>query len=273
MTLVKTLGDNNPIVRAEFKHQRFVIERGRVGWVWIALAALLVVPSLVASLGYIGAILLDYQAYEFLNNWQSNITLMLVVANMSMYPVVTLMTIGLARNSISREKDKHTWGILRLTNIQNRQLIDGKWWASLWALNGDHGMVNLLRVGLLATYLVTAMPVLHAQNLGIIAPYRLYFLIFMPLFIIHGLLDAALSAIIGIIAAIPDEEWGTVATFTAMTVRLVLVVVTLYALWWIVATLHVNPVLAIMVMVSMIGVITALFVITLWASYRLIERV
>src|SRR5688572_20979241 len=54
MTQVLHAAERNPVVRAEFHHQRFVIARGRVGSIWIFLAALLILPSLLMSIAFVG---------------------------------------------------------------------------------------------------------------------------------------------------------------------------------------------------------------------------
>lgn len=218
-----TIKAQNPILQSEFRYQRFVIERSRSGRFWIFLAILLVAPSILLSLGYAVGLLLNLFPVINWNHipltWHLNLFLTLVVANISMYAVVTLVTIGLSSSSIRREKVKHTWSLLRLTNVSSTQIVLGKWWASIRALNGDHAMVIILRIGLLAIALGIFIPSLHSID-GISANYRLYFLLMMPLIIIQGILDAALSAILGIAGAIPDDAWQTVSGFTVVGIRL-----------------------------------------------------
>jgi len=234
---------SNPVLNSEFKYQRFVIQRSRSGGFWIFLALLMVAPSLLLSLGYcIGLLLNLFPLIEWHiipSTWHLNLLLMLIVVNVSMYIVVTLVTIGLANGSINREKDKHTWSLLRLTNISNTQIVLGKWWASLRALNGDHAMVILLRVGLLAIALAIFIPSQHAIE-GITAPYRLYFLAILPLIVLQGFLDAALSAILGIAGAIPDDAWRSVGNFTVMIVRLFLGMLVAWWFWMVIMLIGTN---------------------------------
>ena len=144
---------HNPVYLAEFKHQRFVIERGRTSRIWILLALIMLIPALLFSLaqvvvGLIGPTSLQAQAVVSFGGGIGSV--FIIVMNMAMYPVVTLITIGLAANSIQREKSGHTWDNLLLTNISSGQIITGKWWASLRALNGDVVMVMILRMGLVS---------------------------------------------------------------------------------------------------------------------------
>ncbi|MEL7435682.1 MAG: hypothetical protein AAFN11_17170 [Chloroflexota bacterium] len=227
MTELATNPNTNPVLTAEFRYQRFVIDRGRVGRLWIVLAALMVVPSILITIGYTVGVLFNLLPPVFWSDIPQSIhgslTALLFVVNISMYTVVTLVTMGLSNGSIRREKTNHTWSLLRLTPVDNRRIVFGKWWASLWALNGDHGMVIFLRIGLLAVYLGVFLPSQHALN-DITAPYVLYFIVTAILVLIHGALDAGLSAILGIAGALPNESLGIVGTFATMVTRLLLAI-------------------------------------------------
>ena len=142
-----TIKHSNPVLSSEFRYQRFVIERSRSGRFWIFLAILLVAPSLLISLVYSTGLLSNLfpvvEWHQIPDTWHLNMLYVLIVANVSMYAVVTLVTIGLSSSSIRREKVKHTWSLLRLTNVSSTEIVLGKWWASIRALNGDQAMVFL----------------------------------------------------------------------------------------------------------------------------------
>ncbi len=269
------LTQQNPIVRSEFKYQRFVIERGRNGRIWIFLALLLIAPSIVLSIGYIIGLLLNLfpvvNWYDIPSTWHLNILLMLVVVNVSMYVVVTLVTIALANSSIGREKSKHTWALLRLTDIDSRKIVLGKWWASLRALNGDHAMVIFLRVGLLAVALAIFVPSQHALD-DISEPYRLYFLIIMPLIVIHGLLDAGLSVSLGLAGAIPNDALQTVSSFAVMVTRLLLSILVGWWIWSVIILIERNFIHAVYLALAGILVTAILLIVSLWVSQWLVEN-
>lgn len=269
------LTQQNPVVRSEFRYQRFVIERGRNGRIWIFLAILLIAPSIIFSIGYSVGLLFNLfpvvNWYDIPRTWHLNILLMLVVVNVSMYVVVTLVTIALANSSIGREKSKHTWALLRLTDINTGQIVVGKWWASLRALNGDHGMVIFLRVGLLAIALAIFIPSQHALA-DTTAPYRLYFLVMMPLIVIHGLLDAALSVSLGLAGAIPDDVLQTVSSFAVMVTRLLLSIGVAWWLWSVILLLESDFTQAIYWAVAGIIVTIVLLILSLGVSQWLVEN-
>lgn len=156
---------------------------------------------------------------------------MLIVVNISMYTVVTLVTIALSNQSVRREKVQHTWALLRMSAVRNHEIVIGKWWAGLWSLNGDHAMVLWVRVGLLALYLAIFLPAYHQINGDPPAAYTLYFVATVPLILLQGFLDAALSTILGVLGAIPNAAWQTVASFTTMLLRLVTAIMVGLWLW------------------------------------------
>lgn len=269
------LTQDNPIVRSEFRYQRFVIERGRNGRIWIFLAFLLIAPSLLASIGYtIGLMLNLFPVMDWYNmngSWHLTILMLLIVVNVSMYVVVTLISIALANSSIAREKSKHTWSLLRLTDIDTDRIVLGKWWASLQALNGDHSMVIVLRVGLLAIALAIFIPSYHALE-DITAPYRLYFLIMTPLIIIHGLLDASVSVSLGLWGAIPNDAMQTVASFAVMLTRLLLSLAVGWWFWNVLLLIQSNFVHAIYLTLAGIVATIILLILSLFVSQWLVEN-
>jgi hypothetical protein len=274
--VINSLSAANPILQREFSYQRFVIQRSRSGIFWIGLAVLMVVPALLASIYYTAATLFNVLPlvlfYDIPTSFHAYTGILLLMVNLSLYPVVTLVMLALARGSIAREKEGGTWQILRLTTINNWQIVIGKWWASLQALNGDQGMVIVLRVGLAAYYIGFVLPSIHSTLDTITAPYALYLAVLAPLFIIQTFLDAMLTAAVGVIAAIPDEAAGTVVTSTVLMLRFFTVL--LVGAWfvYILNTLRTSLVTA---LVAAIGgtVITGLLVLAaLGLAYLLLER-
>jgi len=260
MTQVLQAADRNPVVQAEFHYQRFVIARGRVGGVWIFLAALLILPSLLMSLAFIGLalfalaqrlvapcviaasicqtgpVLAEKSALELIPFVdQSNVFLLclalLLTMMIAMSLVVTMINMALAANSIRREKDGNTWDALRLTDIGPQRIVLGKWWASLRALNGDYVMTCLLRMGFVTFYLASAGPTLQAYRLaqdgltnGIVLSRSTEGLTPLPLLliltVIYSVLDAALTAALGVFSALPNDAAGSVAGSAAFLMRL-----------------------------------------------------
>ena len=237
--LSSTLSRANPIVSAEFNHQRFVIKQGRVGYLWILLAAMLVVPALLISLvtsisAFLGGVVPELGSLTLPIAWEAGTpqafignlgwVLILVMAP-AQYLVVTLVTMALSANSIRREKAGLTWDSLRLTGIGTRRIVWGKWWASMRALAGDHVMVTIMRMGLVTLVMTTFAPsidmlsqlepVSHLEKMPLL----------LTLTVLFGVFDAALTAAFGVLAAIPNEAAGTVVGTSVMGLRMVAMVV------------------------------------------------
>lgn len=231
----------NPILVAEARHQWFIIEKSRSGRGWIALAVLMLLPALLASLIYFVGGLLGWKALpafpavgqSALETGLAVAMLLMLVMNISLYVVVILITLGLSANSVSREKTGRTWETLVLTNIDAGRVVLGKWWASLQALWGDHVMIFLLRLGLVA-WLVLALntatnwalapaPFGLSPNFGYIPP-------LVAIMAAYTFLDATFTAAMGVGLSLSNWSGVTIATF-ALTTRLILFV--LSGLWFI----------------------------------------
>lgn len=276
----------NPIIQAEFHYQRFIIRNGRVGALWIVLAALMVLPAILMSLIYslavvLGGILPDaLRVIPFVDNegfYTISIALLLTMM-IAMYSVVTLINLALAARSIQREKENRTWDNLRLTDIGAGKIVVGKWWASLRALNGDFLMVTLIRMGFVSFYLVGIAPALDIiENLtsanvvftrsAIYTPYALFFLFLTAM---YGILDAALTAALGILAPLPDEALGSVVGTLAVGVRLLTMAA---AAGWFALTLNLlrfNPSEALFLAVGGLGIYLVLLYAVLAIARRLV---
>ncbi len=227
----------NPVLTAELHHQWYILEKSRSGRGWIAIAVLMLVPAILASLVYFIGGVIGWSDIPTIPQLDRGLLhqvftiglLLMITMNVALYVVVILITLGLSAASITREKTGKTWESLLLTNIDSRRIVLGKWWASMLALWGDHLMIGLLRLGMVAWVIVA-----FAQNRGLPdAPFGLSIGLgyVLPLVIIASLytfLDATFTAAIGV--AIPLSEWsGTVVAAVVLAVRLT---ATAAAVWW-----------------------------------------
>jgi len=223
----------NPIVDAEFHHQRFVIQRGRVGGIWIALAGIMVVPALLISILYTLGTLASPLIPSAVNVIDLSLGAMtswlwLGIMIVAMYPVVTLITFALAANSIRREKTNNTWDNLRLTGLSPQQIIVGKWWASLRALNGDHAMLIIMRFGVAGAFIMLFRD-MTLTPFGLPSAWTV-FPILIVITVLYGLFDASLTAALGITGATVDVG-GPIVPFMLFSVRVISAVVGL-VLWF-----------------------------------------
>ncbi len=199
----------HPVTRAELNYQWHIIENGRAGKLWIILAYVLLLPALISSVAFfIGAVLnqliaggvhiLPDDTAALLGNLAAT---HLLAMNLALYAVLTMITLALASNSITREKSGKTWDNLLLTGVSARHIVRGKWWATLWALWGDHALAALLRVGIVA-WLVSILggEALYQPILPFLPVVSSYLLAGALLLAAYAVVDAALSAALGVLA-------------------------------------------------------------------------
>lgn len=219
-----------PLLQAEFRHQRFIIQRGRVGLLWIILAALLIIPALLATLSVMWTALTATNAPDAMaaigisaSSTSASLGLVAVlVASISMSVVVMFITYGLAANSISREKRGNTWDNLVLTRATPFVIVLGKWIASLRAVWGDHVMAIFLRAGLVTyAFLALRLYQYNWQDTGLVI------IVLWALTAWYGVLDAALSASLGILGALQEGAVGAVMGLLLVSVRLAMLALAL----------------------------------------------
>src|SRR5690554_2055671 len=113
----------HPVTQAELRYQWHIIENGRAGTLWIILAYVLLIPAGITSLVFFAGGLLNpfipggihflpAEAEALLGGLGATL---LVAMNLALYLVLTMITMALASNSISREKRGKTWDSLLLT--------------------------------------------------------------------------------------------------------------------------------------------------------------
>jgi hypothetical protein len=223
----------HPVTQAEFKYQRHVIDSSRAGRFWILLAFLMMIPALLISLALTAAFFIGLPLPSVIVALPGNVpppfsTLgigLLFVMNIAMYVVLTMITYGLGINSIQREKEGRTWDNLVLTGVSAWQLVLGKWWATLWALWGDHLMVLLLRLGF-ACWLVTETARIALADpatlpwMDTIISGRLYMLAILLLIAVYTIIDAGFTTALGVLSAVTEIP-AVVMTTLSIAVRLV----------------------------------------------------
>ncbi len=260
------------LLKAEFRHQRYIIQQGRVGLVWIALAALLIVPALAATVAVMGAALLNDDPAVVTDLFASGLNqpgaglplLAVLVSSVSMLVVVTFITYGLAANSITRERRGNTWDNLRLTSATAFSIVMGKWIASLRAVWGDHLMAIVLRMGLISyLLLIVRFYVYRWADLPDAAVLALW-----GLALWYGVLDAGATAAMGLLGAAVEGAPGAWLALLLVGLRLGLTAAA--ALWGYIALLLVFESPALLAWHTLAGTIVYLCIValTLWAAQR-----
>ena len=220
---------SHPVTQAEAQYQGRIMENTRAGTIWVGLAYLMTYPALLISvviyLGTLasqiipGAVVLTLDATSLSI---ATLTLIFLIAmNIALYVVVTLVTLGLSINSINREKQGKTWDTLLLTGVDARQLVWGKWWATVRTFWKDYVLVGMLRLGMIAWLIaVTDGEFIYRLVVPRFSPELAYLVVGAVLVAVYTAMDAMLTAALGQIAALSDARTGIVALL-AMLLRLV----------------------------------------------------
>ncbi len=203
---------NNVVAKAEFRYQRFLIENSRSGAGWIVIAILMLAPAILCSL--ILFVIGGYSQWSAINQllyhdaaviriFAQIGSIAFVVMNVALYLVVMLVTMGLSATSISREKTNHTWNVLVLTELNARQIVWGKWWASLQALWGDHILLAVLRLGIAGWLIVVYKENLPAGVMGL-PPGATAVIAMTVLIVAFTVIDAMFTTAMGIAIPLSD---------------------------------------------------------------------
>jgi len=227
---------DNIIARAEFRHQRFIIENSRSGVGWIAAALVMLAPALLTSLALfvIGA-MSQWSAIDQLINHENPLLqgisriglIAFITMNIALYIVVMLVTMGLSSTSINREISNHTWPVLVLTHVNARQIVWGKWWASLQALWGDHIMLAILRLGIAGWLIVIYWRDIPSGQFGL-PPGATHVAAMTILLVAFTVIDAMFTTAMGV--AIPLTTLpGSIIVTLVFGIR---AVATVSALWF-----------------------------------------
>ncbi|MBC8100900.1 MAG: hypothetical protein H7Y11_15780 [Armatimonadetes bacterium] len=230
----------NPVYQAEVKRQWHVMEQSRSGRLWILLAIVMVIPAVLTSIVLlVGALtgLLPLLEMTFLfiiarglPPLMSFALVWLVVMNVALTLVVMLVSFGLSVDSIQREKRGKTWDNLIMTNITARQLVVGKWLASLRALDGDHFMILVLRLGLFAWFVAGFATQIPPSGITVTTHVALLTVIV----VVFTLLDALMNTALGVAVTLL-EATGALSGALFLAVRSVTVA---YGIWLILSIMR-----------------------------------
>jgi hypothetical protein len=223
----------HPVAQAELKYQWHIIETGRAGKFWIFLAYVLLIPAAVISVIFFAGGLLNQFVPGGVHLLPDEIealiggvsATLLVAMNLAMYLVLTMITMGLAANSIHREKRGKTWDSLVLTGVEAHQIVWGKWWATLAALWTDHAAAAVLRLGIVAWgAAVMGSEALYEPILPFLPIMLSYLVAGALLLIVYAIIDAAFTAALGVFMPLTRFD-GSAAFVVVIVVRLLITLV------------------------------------------------
>ncbi|MBL8154314.1 MAG: hypothetical protein JNM70_09035 [Anaerolineae bacterium] len=147
---------DNPVMRAERSYQERSTERRARRW-RRGLARLVKTVLIGMSIGMIGAgllgSLLGIDIGDAVNDASGWLTLFAIFVTTHHFGVM-INTLSLGANSIAREKQGQTWDMLVLTGIDARQIVRGKWAATVRRQLPAYLVLAVMRIGAIVLYSV-----------------------------------------------------------------------------------------------------------------------
>ncbi|MBI1281418.1 MAG: hypothetical protein GC179_25045 [Anaerolineaceae bacterium] len=146
--LPSTIFPENAIKRAELIYQRRAEKRPRawrrwlnvlVKWVTITIVIIFVATLLLASITQRD----PTPIFSLLGPLPALLILFTVFYDIALM----FRTIASGANSISREREGQTWEMLVLTGVNARQIVRGKWWATVQKQFPRYLMLSFIRAG------------------------------------------------------------------------------------------------------------------------------
>jgi hypothetical protein len=236
MSLLTAFRPHIPIFQAELTYQqrssgvrrRRRLLRRLLAWPWKILMALavmsavvlLVVEPFVTVIGYdIASLPAD------MHNFAAVILFFIPVV--ALIPLTLLIhfrtqlrTLALASNSISREKRGGTWDLLLLTPVSARQIVRGKWWATLRYVWRGYALLTLLRVASLfwlvqetGRYSIFTYPIYRVEIRPHYYPHSaLHLLLATGIVIVFTMLNAGYTSAFGTLGSVFNRGGGTSLT-------------------------------------------------------------
>jgi len=150
-----------PVTKAEYRfQQRSSARKPPRGWLrrilrwpwyallWMAVAGAIILLAVEFATTLTGFDLasLPAETHNFIGVFLFLIPItVLIPLTLLIHFRTQLRTLALAANSISREKRGGTWDVLLLTGVDARQIVRGKWWATVRYVWRSYALLMLLR--------------------------------------------------------------------------------------------------------------------------------
>ena len=140
----------NPIARAELAYQirsRSQVRRWRRVMSRIILIAALTLALILAGSEFAGVLL--YRDPDPISRAFGVLNILPVATAFILHFVLMIQTLSLSANSVAREKRANNWDMLVLTGVDARQIIRGKWWATVLRMWPIYVFLGILRAAVI----------------------------------------------------------------------------------------------------------------------------
>ncbi len=222
---------DNPVMRAERTYQERSTarrsRRWRRGLARLAKTLLVGMALGMTSAGLLGSLLgIDItDSVNAASSWLSLFAIFVITYHFG----VMVNTLSLGANSIAREKQAQTWDMLVLTGIDARQIVRGKWSATVRRQLPAYLLLAVMRIGAIVLY-ATIVNSMFSFTVGYggerltYLPHPLHYVLLAGLVTLLTLANLAFTAACGVWASAVAHRAG-LAQARAIGTRIVLLLV------------------------------------------------
>ncbi len=222
---------DSPIARAELRYQRHAAGKLR-RWQRIFLRlgyGFLVTLSAILYFGQLAGSLLRRDSNPIFAALAPYVVILMVVT-LATHVWLLLRTMMTACNSIAHEKMSGTWDVLILTGIDARQIVFGKWWATMRFTAREFWLLLPLRVAMSVyighqiSYVSYSYMMFSRNHLIPVPPNLINLVLIVPLLALFTFAGAGLAAAVGVLASAAFRR-ATAAVGAALGVYITLLIV------------------------------------------------
>ncbi len=241
---LSTIFPDNAIKRAELIYQQRSAKRPRAWrrwlnivskWLTIALVIMLVATLLLASLTQRD----PTPIYKMLGP----LPILLILFTLFYDLALMFRTIALGANSISREREGQTWEMLVLTGINARQIVRGKWWATVQRQFPRYLMLSFIRGGASAAAALSVLTSYYYAsnyyNTRLQLPHPLMIIISILLGVVLTVANLGFSAACGVMGSAVSKR-SSMAVARGVANQIVLSLGPALALFFLITRLYIT---------------------------------
>ena len=202
---------NSAITRAERTYQQRSVKPPRpwrrwvnftAKWLAVTLSLILFGGLLLASITVRDPLPIAEKLYPLPN--------ILTIVAVIYHIYLMFLTISRTANSISREKEAQTWDMLVLTGIDARQIVRGKWWATIQQQFPQYLLLSVLRIGATAAAAISMTGIFYRYssyyNSTVMLPHPVTILLVALVAFMFTMANLAFSAACGVMASAASKR-------------------------------------------------------------------
>ncbi|MBA3869756.1 MAG: hypothetical protein H0X30_11470 [Anaerolineae bacterium] len=227
--LPPTIFPENAITRAERSYQQHAAKKLPPLRAWISrtIMWLVITVSLIHFGGLFIASLLQRDPTPIVRSLGA-LSVLLIVFTVYYHFYLMFQTIALTANSITREKEAQTWELVVLTGINARQIVRGKWWATVQRQFSRYLLLGVMRAGATAAIGISVTASFYnasSSNNGTLQlPHAMTILISSCFGILFTIANLGFSAACGVMGSAVSRR-SSIAILRGFVLQIVITVV------------------------------------------------